>query len=64
MKVALLSNVNADFVLQKLDGKFDCVPSVGYGNIWGHLLNPDSSVNSNNADVIVRIMDDIVNKKG
>lgn len=57
MKVALLSNINADFVLRILAKKMDCVPSVGYGNVWGRLLDPDSDLNRSDPDVIVLLTD-------
>ena len=57
MKVALLSNVNTDFVLRILGKKLDCVPPVGYGNVWGQLLDLDSELNQANPDVIVFLTD-------
>lgn len=53
MKVALLSNVNADYILRMLARKYDMVPPVGYGDVWGKLLNPSSELNKANPDVIV-----------
>ena len=57
MKVALLSNVNTDFVLRILAKKLDCVPAVGYGNVWGQLLDGNSGLNQANPDVIVFLID-------
>jgi FkbH-like protein len=57
LKVALLSNVNADFVLRSLSKKFDCVPSVGYGDVWGQLLESGSTLNTSSPDAIVFLMD-------
>ncbi|MDO5444265.1 MAG: HAD-IIIC family phosphatase [Eubacteriales bacterium] len=57
MKVALLSNINADFVLRLLAKKMDCVPSVGYGDVWGQLLDSNSSLNRSNPDVVVLLTD-------
>ena len=57
MKIALLSNVNFDFVIRALAGSFDVVRPSGYGDIWGQLLNPSSSLNAENPDVIVFLVD-------
>ena len=57
MKVALLSNVNVDFVIRALAGSFDVVHPSGYGDIWGQLLNPTSSLNAENPDVIIFLAD-------
>lgn len=57
MKVALLSNVNTDFVVCQLSKKYDMVPSVGYGSIWEKLLDRDSSVNRANPDALIIIID-------
>lgn len=57
MKVALLSNVNTDFVLRIMEKTMDCVPSVGYGNVWGQLLDANSGLNQADPDVIVLLTD-------
>lgn len=57
MKVALLSNINADYVLQLLEKKIECVASVGYGDVWGQLLDPNSNLNHANPNVIVLLND-------
>ncbi len=57
MKVGLLSNINADYILRFLGEKIDCVPSVGYGDVWGQILNPVSDFNFSNPDVIVFLID-------
>ena len=57
MKVALLSNVNTDFVLRILAKKMDCVPSVGYGNVWGQILDENSSFNRADPNVVVFLID-------
>ena len=57
MKIALLSNVNVDFVIRALAGSFDVARPVGYGDIWGQLLNPSSSLNRENPDVIIFLAD-------
>ena len=57
MKVALLSNVNSDFVLRILAKKMDCVPSFGYGNVWGQILDTNSSLNKADPNVIVFLID-------
>lgn len=57
MKVALLSNVNTDFVLRILAKRMDCIPSVGFANVWGQLLDTNSSLNQENPDVIVFLID-------
>ena len=57
MKIALLSNVNVDFVIRTLAGNFDVVPPAGYGDIWGQLLNPDSVLSRENPNVILFLPD-------
>ena len=57
MKVSLLSNVNADYILRLLAKKVECVPSVGYGDVWGQLLDPGSALNRSDPDVIVFLTD-------
>lgn len=57
MKVALLSNINADFVLRIMAKELDCIPSIGYGNVWGQLLDPSSDLNKADPDAVVFLMD-------
>ena len=57
MKVALLSNVNTDYVLRILEQTIDCVPSVGYGNVWEQLLDVNSGINQADPNVIVFLTD-------
>ena len=57
MKIALLSNVNVDFVIRTLAGNFDVVPPAGYGDIWGQLLNPDSILSRENPNIILFLPD-------
>ncbi len=52
-----MSNVNVAYILRLLSSEMDCVPSVGYGNIWGQLLDPNSSLNNANPDIIVLLTD-------
>ena len=53
MKIALLANVNVDFVIRALSGSFDVVRHSGYGDILVQLLNPSSSLNAENPNVII-----------
>ncbi len=39
-KIALLSNINLNFVIRKLKKSFEIYETEGYGNELGHLLNP------------------------
>lgn len=55
--LAVLSNVNTDCVLKQLSECFDTVPAIGYADVWGQLLDKDSSLNKANPDVIVMIID-------
>lgn len=57
MKIALLSNVNCDFVINLLASELDIVPSVGYGDVSAQMLNPESVLNAANPDVIFIIID-------
>ena len=56
-KLALLSNINTDFILKLIGKKLEVIPSVGYGNVWGQMLDPNSSLNAGNPGVIVFIID-------
>lgn len=42
-RIALLSNINLNFVIRKLKKSFEIYETEGYGNELGHLLNPASS---------------------
>lgn len=55
--LAILSNINADYINRILSKELDVVPSVGYGNIWGQLLDQQSVLNNSNPDHIVVIVD-------
>ncbi len=57
MRVALLSNVNTDYVLRLLAKEIDCIDSVGYGNVWGQLLDKNSSLNQADPGAVVFLMD-------
>lgn len=55
--LAVLSNINTDYIHRILSKKYDVVPTVGYGNIWGQLLNQQSILNNSNPDYVVLIVD-------
>ena len=57
MKIALLSNVNVDYVSRILSKQWDVIPSVGYGDIWGALFNPESELRKAKPDRIVFLPD-------
>ena len=57
MKIAILSNVNVDFVTRLVSKNYDVVPSVGYGNVWGQLLDQESQLTRINPNVIVFLPD-------
>ena len=57
MKVAVLSNVNIDYIVTQLSRQMDICRTEGYGDVWGQLLNKQSSVHRYKPDVIVIIMD-------
>ena len=57
MKIAILSNVNCDFIARLLSAKYDVCPTEGYGNIWGKLLNPSSKLNEYAPQLLLFIVD-------
>lgn len=57
MKLALVSNVNVDYIGQSLKSKYDIAPAVGFGDVWGQLLNPVSSVNTFAPNVIAIVVE-------
>ena len=56
-KIAVLSNVNADFIARQLKKDFAVCPSIGYGDIWGHLLNTNSTLRQFEPKLIFIIVD-------
>ena len=57
MKLALLSNVNVDYIRQLLGKKYEMAAVAGYGDLWGQLLDEGSTVNSFKPQLIVIIVD-------
>ncbi len=56
-KIAVLSNVNADFIARQLKKDFAVCPSIGYGDIWGHLLNTNSTLHQFEPKLIFILID-------
>lgn len=57
MKIALLSNVNMNYVIRSLKGKTDIFQPEGYGNELGFLQNPGSTYHAFEPDVTFFVMD-------
>lgn len=57
MKIALLSNVNMNYVIRALKGKVETFEPEGYGNELGFLQNPDSTYHAFDADITFFVMD-------
>lgn len=57
MKIALLSNVNMNFVIRMLQKEVQVYDAEGYGNELGTLMNPNSSYHTFAPDVTFLIMD-------
>lgn len=57
MKTALLSNVNVDYVNKILFKQIDIIPPVGYGDVWGQILDGNSIFNQSSPDNIFFIID-------
>lgn len=55
--LSILSNINADYILQIIAKDTPVVPSVGYGNIWGPLLDNNSILNKYNPRVVIFLID-------
>ncbi len=56
-KIALLSNVNVNFVNRKLKNHFEVYETEGYGNELGLLWNPDSSLKRFEPKAVFLLMD-------
>jgi len=57
VKIAVLSNVNADYIVRLLGKKIDVLQSEGYGNVLGALLNQTSVYNLYAPQVTFLLMD-------
>ena len=57
VKIAIVSNVNTDYVHRILSQKFDMVPAIGYGSVWEQLLNPASSLKLSRPDIVCFLID-------
>ena len=57
IKIAVLSNVNADCISRQLKTDFDVCPPVGYGDIWGRLLDTNSDLHKFAPQLIFVIID-------
>jgi len=56
-RIALLSNVNMDFVIRLLQKQIEIYRGEGYGNELGILMNPASSYHTFSPDFIFLVMD-------
>ncbi len=56
-KIALLSNVNMNFVLRMLKKDFEVYNTEGYGNELGLIMNPDSSYHAFAPEVTFLVLD-------
>lgn len=56
-KLALLSNINMDFVIRLLKKQAEVWQGEGYGNELGLLINPDSSYHAFGADITFLVID-------
>ena len=56
-KIALLSNVNMDYVIRMLGRHVDIFRAEGYGNELGVLLNPASAYHEFGPDITFLVMD-------
>lgn len=57
MKAAVLSNVNVSYIVKLLRRSVDVCSPEGYGDLWGQLLNQESSVSQYGPQVIILIID-------
>ena len=55
--VAILSNINCDHVIRRVQKSVPCVDGVGYGNVFEALFNENSLVNQQAPDQVVLLMD-------
>lgn len=56
-KIALLSNINVNFVSRKLKRSFEVYEAEGYGNELGALLDPESSLKQFEPKAVFLLMD-------
>ena len=56
-KIALLSNVNMDYVIRLLRKQTEVWRGEGYGNELGLLMDPDSSYHAFKPDITFLVMD-------
>lgn len=56
-RIALLSNVNMNFVIRMLQKECEVYQPEGYGNELGLLMNPESSYHKFGADITFLVMD-------
>ena len=57
INIAVLSNVNIDFVCRRVRKNINVADSVGYGNIWGQILDETSNINIIDISTIFFIID-------
>ncbi|MCD7807031.1 MAG: HAD-IIIC family phosphatase, partial [Lachnospiraceae bacterium] len=55
--IAILSNVNTDYVLRLVSKEYETVPAEGYGDIWGRMLDQNSAFHRYDPETIFLIMD-------
>ncbi|MCD8131221.1 MAG: HAD-IIIC family phosphatase [Lachnospiraceae bacterium] len=55
--IAILSNINIDYVLRLVSKEYEAVPAEGYGDIWGKMLDSNSAYCKCDPDITFLIMD-------
>ncbi len=57
MKLAVLSNINADFIAKQLKTDYEVCPTIGYGMVWEPFLDKNSAFRQFAPNVVVFLMD-------
>ncbi|MCD7819285.1 MAG: HAD-IIIC family phosphatase [Lachnospiraceae bacterium] len=55
--IAILSNMNTDYVLRLVAKETETLPAQGYGDIWGKMLDPNSDFLKKDPETVFLIVD-------
>lgn len=55
--LSILSNINCDTIIRRVGKNVQCVDAEGYGSVLEALLNPNSQVNTQKADIVILLID-------
>ncbi|MCD8325681.1 MAG: hypothetical protein LUC90_03040, partial [Lachnospiraceae bacterium] len=55
--IAILSNINTDYVLRLVSKEYETVPAEGYGDIWGRILDRNSVFHKYDPETVFFVID-------